>query len=210
MTHKDYESDANLSVSVNFGSEKPLKVKVSYISKYGYEVSKLPVQSIFSGFIRKWHTKVICYKDLKPLIKALNMKPSEAVGVMESLWNEGILIKLCPKRYRKSPFPNWKSRYRGRRYINQPRPTLDESRIIKIAGIKEKDIPNWQCALDMVGIWRYYRERFYKEPKTDVARDIKRQGYPEYVLKGLRWIYKEVTPLQNHTLLTSEIANFEM
>jgi len=192
MTHKDYERDANLSVSVNFWSEKPLKIKVSYISKYGYEVSKLPVHSIFAAFIRKSATKVVCYKDLKPLIKALNLKPSEAVGVMESLWNSGILIKLCPKRYLKSPFPNWKSQYRGRRYINQPLPTFDESRIIKIAGIKEKDIPNWQCALDMVGIWRYYRDRFYKETKTDVARDIKQQGYPEYVLKGLRWIYKEV------------------
>jgi len=192
MIRLDYENDANLLVSVNFWNEKPLKVKVSYISKYEYEDSELPVHSILKGFIRKWHHPVICYKDLKPLIKALNMKPSSAVGVMENLWNKGIFIKLYPKRYRKSPSPNWKSRYRGRWYINQPKLTFDESRIIKIAGIKEKDIPNWQCALDMVGIWRYYRKRFYKEPLTDVVMDIKRYGYPEYVLSGLRVIYKEV------------------
>jgi len=71
-----------------------------------------------------------------------------------------------------------------------------EEKIIEIAGIKEKDIPNWQCALDMIGIWRYYRERFYvvmvgskpwkrartfgllpsNEPLiTDIIQDIKQQ-----------------------------------
>jgi hypothetical protein len=194
MTHKDYESDANLSVSVNFWSEKPLKVGVWFWDfKYRHEISKFPAGCVFRGFIRKWPRPIISYENLKPLIKALNMKPSEAIGVMESLWNDGVLIKLCPRRYRKSLAPNWKSRYRGQRYINQPHPTFDESRIIKIAGIKEKDIPNWQCALDMVGIWRYYRERFHNELLTSVIRDIKRQGYPEYVLKGLRVIYKKVT-----------------
>lgn len=131
--------------------------------------------------------KVSSPKKLRDIANLMGVSVGIIASSMLRLCNKGLLLKVEPGIYRIPPYSNWEM-YRDHSCFDKDG---------ELSSLYPPEDLQYDCARDVTALWVYYYERFRRDCfLKDTIEEIKEASYPEYVLEGLRKVYKLAIPTQ--------------